>query len=139
MGRQLINQRAIKTVNFLITHAGLPWTWGTWDCNLFITQYLDHMDGQNRTEYILNKYKDLRSAVRFQKTIPTAPEWIALQGCEIITTSAVIDYDIVLEPESGYWQAGLVFDKNIWSVEIDRGTVIRPIEVKKYMVGRQNG
>lgn len=139
MGRQLINQQAIRTVNFLITHAGKPWTWGTWDCNLFITKYLDHMDGQNRTEYILHKYKDLRSAVRFQKSIPSAPEWVSLQGYEIITTSAVQDYDIVLEPEAGYWQAGLVFDKNIWSVEIDRGTVIRPIEAQTYMVGRRHG
>jgi len=97
------------------------------------------MDGGSRSELIQHKYKNLRTAVRFQKSIPTAPEWVALQGYEIITTSAVKDYDIVLEPAAGYWSAGLAFDKNIWSVEIDRGTVIQPIEAQTYMVGRQNG
>lgn len=129
----------LRTANFLVTRAARPWAWGEWDCNLFITEYLDHLDGGNRSDDIRHKYKDLRSAIRFQKTIPSAPEWIALQGYEIITTSELQDYDIVLEPASGYWHAGLVFNEQIWSVEIDRGTVIRPREAREYMIGRQHG
>jgi hypothetical protein len=135
----LINQRVLRTANFLVTRSATPWAWGEWDCNLFITDYLDHLDSGTRSEYIRHKYTDLRSAIRFQKTIPSAPEWIALQGYGIITSSELQDYDIVLEPESGYWHAGLVFGGSIWSVEIDRGTVIRPIEATEYTLGRQHG
>lgn len=135
----MINQRVLRTANFLVTRSATPWAWGEWDCNLFITDYLDHLDSGTRSEYIRHKYTDLRSAIRFQKTIPSAPEWIALQGYGIITSSELQDYDIVLEPESGYWHAGLVFGGSIWSVEIDRGTVIRPIEATEYTLGRQHG
>jgi len=139
VGRCLINQHVLRTANFLVTRSDRSWAWGEWDCNLFITDYLDHLDSGNRSEYIRGKYSTLKEAIRFQKTIPTAPEWVALQGYEIITTSALEDYDIVLEPESGYWHAGLVFGGSIWSVEIDRGTVIRPIEAREYTLGRQHG
>lgn len=139
MGRQLINQVLLRTANFLVTRANKSWAWGEWDCNLFITEYLDHLDGGNRSSNIRNKYHDVRSAIRFQKTIPSAPDWIAQQGHRIITTSELQNYDIVLEPELGYWHAGLVFNKQIWSVEIDRGTVVRPIKAQEYMIGRQHG
>ena len=139
MGRQLINQLLLKTANFLVTRAERPWAWGEWDCNLFITEYLDHLDGGNRSDFIRHKYKDLRSAIRFQQSIPSAPEWVSLQGREIITSSELRDYDIVLEPDSGFWQAGLVFTGHIWSVEIDRGTVMRPREAREYTLGRQHG
>jgi len=139
VGRQLINQVLLKTANFLVTRAARPWAWGEWDCNLFITEYLDHLDGGRRSEYIRGKYSTLKEAIRFQKTIPSAPEWVSLQGYGIITTSALEDYDIVLEQESGYWHAGLVFNGHIWSVEIDRGTVMKPIEAQEYTLGRQHG
>jgi len=135
----LINQKAIRTANFLIKSAGKKWAWGNWDCNLFIADYLDHMDGGTRSEYIRGKYKNLRTAVKFQKSIPSAPEWVALQGYQIITSSKLEDYDIVLEPSKGYWHAGLVFGGDIWSVEIDRETVIKPIEAREYMLGRRHG
>lgn len=135
----MINTAVVRTANFLITRAHKPWAWGEWDCNLFVTEYLDHLDGGCRSDSIRGQYKDLRSAIRFQKTIPTAPEWVALQGYEIITTSELRDRDIVLEPAAGYWHAGLVFGGDIWSVEIDRGTVLKPIEAREYMLGRRHG
>lgn len=104
-----------------------------------IAQYLDHLDGGRRSEAICGKYTDLRGALRFQQTIEPAPEWIRLQGYEIITSSEPQDFDIVLEPCKGYWHAGLVFGGDIWSVEIDRGTVLRPIEARDYMLGRRHG
>ena len=129
----------LRTANFLVTRAATPWAWGNWDCNLFITDYLDHLDGGNRSSEIRGKYSTAKEAVRFQRSISSAPDWVASQGYEIITTSELKDYDIVLEPERGYWHAGLVFGGRIWSVEIDRGTVIRPIEAKEYTLGRQHG
>lgn len=104
-----------------------------------IAQYLDHLDGGRRSQAICGKYKDLRGAIRFQRLFEPAPEWIRLQGYEIITSNKPQDYDIVLEPAKGYWHAGLVFGGDIWSVEIDRGTVLKPIEARDYMLGRRHG
>jgi hypothetical protein len=135
----LINTQILRTANFLITHASLPWSWGKWDCNTFIALYLDHLDGGCRSLAICDQYKDLKTALRFQREFTPAPDWLVLQGMKIINTKDVCDLDIILEPHQGYWHAGLVFGGDIWSVEQDRGTVIRPIEAQEYMLGRRHG
>lgn len=128
----------LKAANYIVTHARKPFEWGNWDCNLFVVDFLDHLDGGNRSQQIRNNYNTKLGAVRFQKNYTPAPKWIESQGYKLMV-AVPKDFDIVLEQHKHYWTASIAFGGDLWSVTEDVGMTLRPIGSEAYYLGRRNG
>jgi hypothetical protein len=125
----------------LVTRSERPFEWGQWDCNLFITDLLDHLDGGNRSAEIRGKYNTLRSALKFQNKYTPAPEFLMINGFDVKKKSQTEfkDHDIVLVETKGYWSARLFFNGFLWSVVEDHAMMIFEMEPGNYLVGEYNG
>lgn len=133
--------RHLRTLNFLVTRGARPFEWGQWDCNLFITDLLDHLDGGHRSEAIKGKYDSLRSALRFQNKYTPAPEFLKNNGFVVKqkSTDLLQDHDIVLVETQGYWSTRLVFNGRLWTVVEDAAMMIFEQEPGTVLVGEYNG
>ena len=133
--------RHLRTLNFLVTRGDRPFAWGQWDCNLFITDLLDHLDGGHRSEAIKGKYDSLRSALRFQNKYTPAPEFLKINGFVVKqkSTDLLQDHDIVLVETQGYWSTRLVFNGRLWTVVEDAAMMIFEQEPGTVLVGEYNG
>lgn len=133
--------RNLRTANFIVTNAHRPFVRGQWDCNLFITDLLDHLDGGNRSEDIRGKYHDKRTAIKFQSKYTPAPDFIAANGFTLVEKDSTEfkDHDIILAPCGKYWTASLYFGGATWSVIEDQGMMMNTVEPGTYLVGEYNG
>jgi len=131
----------LRTANFLVTRGSKPFKWGEWDCNLFITDWLDHIDGGNRSSEIRGKYADRKNALRFQNKYISAPEFLKNNGFSVREkpSSEFKEFDVVLVPWNSYWSARLFFQGKCWSVIEDQSMMVFDMEPGVYLVGEYNG
>jgi hypothetical protein len=136
-------RRSLLTANFLVISKDRPFSWGDWDCNLFIVDLLDHIDAGMpwRSQSIRGKYDTRFGAAKFQYYYTPAPDWLEKNGYEIVlkTPEEFQDQDIVLEKKKRYWTASLRFGGYLWSVVEDKGLMMTTIEPGEYQVGVYRG
>lgn len=133
-------RRSLRVANFLQLNAHRPFCWGEWDCNLFIVDLLDHVDGDlpRRSRAIRGKYHNRLGAARFQYNYTPAPEWLEQQGYNIITSAEFREHDIILEPKRRFWSANYYFAGRTWAVIEDRALMINVVEPGQHMIARLN-
>lgn len=130
--------RSVRTANFLQLNAARPFSWGDWDCNLFVADLLDHIDAGMpwRSQAIRGKYSSRLGAARFQYHYTPAPEWLERQGFKIMKTSRFEPHDIILEPKKRFWSASLFFAGTTWAVIEDSALMTNVVEPGEHWVAR---
>lgn len=131
----------LKTANFLVTRGSKPFKWGEWDCNLFVTEWLDHCDGGNRSAEIKGQYDNRKNALRFQNKYTSAPDFLKQNGFNLVekTTEEFKDFDVILVQWNSYWSARIYFAGKCWSVIEDASMMVFDMEPGTYLVGEYNG
>jgi hypothetical protein len=140
----MILSRSIKTANFLVQNRTREFSWGDWDCNLFIADLLDQWDAHTlpwRSQAIRGKYSTRYGAARFQYHYTPAPQWLEQNGFVLVEkhSNEFRNFDIVLEPRPRFWTTSLYFAGHNWSVVEGKGLDMVNIDPGHYQVGEYRG
>jgi len=107
---------------------GMPFEWGTNDCNTFLAGYVDHVKGTNWLEVFKGKYKNKFGAIRFQKKYGKRPsEVLQDEGLEQISVYDVRVGDILIKKDKIYEMTHIVINNKCVSVDEEIGTAPIPI------------
>ena len=135
--------RSVRTANFLMINSRREFAWGDWDCNLFVTDLLDHIDvaGPSRSSAIRGKYHTRLGAGRFQLNYTPAPEFLTSNGFSMVQKDSTqfCENDIILETKKRYWAASLFFAGRTWTVIEQKALMMNVIEPGSYRVAEYHG
>lgn len=131
--------QSLRTANFLLINQTRPFAWGTWDCNIFVAELLDHVHDQHgtRARDIQGKYTTRLGAARFQSAYTAAPAWLEQQGYQVEPRTQVEDHDIVLVPQGPYWHASLMYAGIAWTVLEGLGLAATNLTSDTYLIARK--
>jgi len=139
----MLARRALLTANFLVNNERRPFSWGDWDCNLFVADLLDHLDGGLpwRSLAIRGKYQTGFGAARFAYHFTPAPQWLERQGyrVEAAAGGVIPDHAIILEPRPRFYVASLYFAGRFWAVVEDLGLCAVDRPESGYLIGVERG
>jgi hypothetical protein len=62
--------------SYLVQADTQKFDWGTWDCNLFLSRWIDQVYSVNSSDEIQGKYRTARGAAKFYKNYMTVPEYL---------------------------------------------------------------
>lgn len=135
----LLLAQSLRTANFLLINQTRLFAWGTWDCNIFVAELLDHVHDQpgSRVQHIQGKYTTRLGAARFQAAYTAAPVWLAQQGYHVATRQQAQDHDIVLVAQGPYWHASLMYAGIAWTVLEGSGLAATNLTSDDYLIARK--
>jgi hypothetical protein len=84
-------------LSYLVESDTRKFAWGQWDCNLFLSNWVDRIQGVNSTDEIVGKYSTALGAAKFYKNYMTVPEYLKSWQYKPVDDDQVRTGDILLE------------------------------------------
>lgn len=70
-------RQSLLLMSYLVEASTKQFQWGQWDCNLFMTKWVDRLLEVNSSDEIQSKYTTALGAARFYKNYMTVPQYLA--------------------------------------------------------------
>lgn len=134
----MITEKMLRMSGYIIGQQGKAFEWGVRDCNTFVAGINDILTGNKTLMNIMNKYHDLKSAIRFQKDYLTANQYLYRNGWREVE-DLIRDGDVLTVEDRHFTRAHVVFGGMVWSVHEQAGVVNAPLhDMPEYKHWRLN-
>jgi hypothetical protein len=100
--------------------------WGLWDCNTFVSRWVDKLHGAKSSDEIIGKYSTALQAARFYKRYIPYSEYLGRWGYEK-TLDTWQSGDIVIEPNKLWASAHIVYGNYIYSMHPKQDLIRAPL------------
>ena len=123
----MITEKMLRLSGYIIGQQNKPFEWGIRDCNTFVATVNDLLTGNKTLVNIVNKYHDLKSAIRFQKEYLTANQYLYKNGWREVN-DLIRDGDVLTVEDRHFTRAHVIFCGMVWSVHEQLGVVNAPLD-----------
>lgn len=112
---------------YLMQAARAEFAWGQWDCNTFVTRWIDYSQSENTSAEIVGKYSTALSAARFYKKYITYDTYLTRWGYR--RAEGYQSGDIVIDPTSLWAAAHIVCGDSLYSMDPKKNLIKVPLAI----------
>lgn len=113
--------------SYLMQAARAQFAWGQWDCNTFVSRWIDYSQGVNSSQDIVGKYSTALSAARFYRRYITYDQYLSRWGYS--QASGYQTGDIVIDPTTLWAAAHIVCGDSLYSMDPKQNLIKVPLSV----------
>lgn len=113
--------------SYLMLAAREKFAWGQWDCNTFVTRWIDYSQGENTSNEIVGKYSTALSAARFYKRYMTYNQYLSKWG--YTQADGYQTGDIVIDPTRLWAAAHIVYGDSLYSMDPKQNLIKVPLSI----------
>lgn len=121
-------RQAFLLPSYLMQAARAEFAWGQWDCNTFISRWIDYSQGENSSDEIVGKYSTALQAARFYKRYITYDTYLKRWGYHLANG----DYqtgDVVIDPTNLWAAAHIVYGDSLYSMDPKKNLIKVPLSI----------
>jgi hypothetical protein len=100
--------------------------WGEWDCNTFISRWVDRVHGVNSSQEIVGKYSTALQAARFYKRFITYREYLTRWDYRL-TDQPWQTGDVIIEPNKLWASAHIICGDHLYSMHPKQDLIRVPL------------
>lgn len=123
----MILRQSLLLLPYLFEAEQKKFAWGQWDCNLFLSNWIDRLMGVNSTGEIASKYSTALGAARFYKNYLTVPEYLSAWQHKPAQGPAQTG-DILLEHDRLWIVPYIVFNNQAYTIHHELNLVQAKVE-----------
>lgn len=113
--------------SYLMLAARERFAWGQWDCNTFVSRWIDYSQGVDSSSEIVGKYSTALSAARFYKRYMTYDQYLNKWGYR--PAEGYQSGDIVIDPTRLWAAAHIVFGDSLYSMDPKQNLIKVPLTI----------
>ena len=122
----MILKQCFLLPGYMLQAEQATFAWGVWDCNTFVTRWIDTLHGAKSSNEVVGKYSTALSAARFYKRYITYNEYLGRWGYGV-TNQPWQSGDIVIQPNKTWASAHIICGDHLYSMHPEQNLIKVPL------------